>query len=373
MSAYGLPTLRIGAALALANIRYWSTVAPLLARELKRWKHHAEAIPDPLLQATALANLREEGFNAQATATLATLAPRRHRPHLARAILGIQLIYDYLDSLIEQPLTEPLTEGRQLYQALIDAVTLNTTPQPDYYTHKPTSDDGGYLKNLVSEVRASLAQLPSQPAIERTCEQAATRCAEAQTLAHATPPHDLDQLKKWALENSTATDLQWQEYLAGAISSALALHALCATASQAHTGETHATAIDETYLSISAMTTLLDSLIDHDQDMHRLGHTGYTRYYETDTALAEGLKRTVHHATTHARATPNESHHLMTLLGVASYYISAPTSSSGFARPVTTQLRRELQPLITPPLALMYGWRAAKRARGIATRHSTAL
>ncbi len=365
MPAYSnrLPTARIGTALALANIRYWSTVAPLITSELTRWKHHAEAIPDPNLQSIALANLHEEGFNARATATLATLAPRKHRPHVAQAIVGIQLIYDYLDSIIEQPLAEPLAEGRHLYQALIDSVTPKAFTNDNYYAHKPTANDGDYLKKLVSRVRSALAQLPGQTAIEEASERAATRCAEAQTLAHAVSPLDNDQLKRWATHNSSGTGLQWQEHLAGAISSALALHALCAAAGNSHTTKAQALAIDRVYLAISALTTLLDSLIDHDQDVLRTGHIGYTRYYQTEKALADGLKRIISQTTRSARNTTNESHHLMTLIGVAAYYISAPTSSSEFARPVTTQLHRDLQPLMTPTLAIMRVWRTAKALR----------
>jgi hypothetical protein len=53
----------------------------------------------------------------------------------------------------------------------------------------------------------------------------------------------------------------------------------------------------------------------------------------------------------------------MTLVGVVAYYLSAPTAGSAFARPVTRRIRSELQPLIAPTLAVMHGWRLAKRAR----------
>ena len=58
----------------------------------------------------------------------------------------------------------------------------------------------------------------------------------------------------------------------------------------------------------------------------------------------------------------------MTLVGVAAYYISAPTASSDFARPVTRRYASELEPLITPTLVVMRSWRAAKRARGAIAR-----
>src|ERR1700682_3946753 len=152
MSAFGDRPLmaRMGSALVLANARYWSTVAPLVHTQLDYWGQRAEEIPDPALREVALANLREEGFNAQATATLATLAPRKHRKSVVEAVVGLQVIYDYLDSLVERPLADPLGEGHRLYHALVDAVVLNTEPRGNYYTHIPPPDDGGYLEELVS-------------------------------------------------------------------------------------------------------------------------------------------------------------------------------------------------------------------------------
>ena len=62
----------------------------------------------------------------------------------------------------------------------------------------------------------------------------------------------------------------------------------------------------------------------------------------------------------------------MTLVGVAAYYISAPTADSDFARPVTSQVRRELQPLITPTLGVMrLGAPPSKPARPFNAKETT--
>jgi tetraprenyl-beta-curcumene synthase len=370
MSPFGdrLLMARMGLALVLANTRYWSTVAPLVNTQLDYWARRAEEIPDPSLQAVALANLREEGFNAQATATFATLAPRKYRRSVVEAIVGLQLIYDYLDSLVERPLADPLGEGRPLYHALVDAVALNTEPEGDYYAHTPQPDDGGYLEDLVSVVRRALTQLPCLAAIAEVSKHAAERCAEAQVRAHAVPALGREQLTLWARSNAIPAGLQWREFLAGAVSSGLALHALIAAAADPLTSREQALAIDEVYLSVCALTTLLDSLIDYEQD-RSMGQPGYIRYYEDRDALAQGLRSVIHRAAARARDTPNGAYHLMTLVGVVAYYSSAPTASSEFARPITEQIRRELGPIITPTLAVMRAWRIAKRARtAIASR-----
>lgn len=146
--------LRMSKALVLANIRYWIAVAPLVGAQLDHWTRRAGDIPDLQLRQLALLNLREEGFNAQATATLATLAPRRHRKPAAEAIVALQVLYDYLDSLVERPLASPVGDGHHLYRAFLDAVSPASESRGDYYPPTHASLDGGYLHELVCTVRA---------------------------------------------------------------------------------------------------------------------------------------------------------------------------------------------------------------------------
>jgi hypothetical protein len=314
----------------------------------------------------ALTNLREEGFNAQATATLATLAPHNRRTPTIEAIVGLQVIHDYLDSLVERPLANPIRDGRQLYAALRDALDLDTKPKADYYTQLSHTDDGDYLSDLVNVVRRAVVQLPCQALIAEIIGRASTRYAEAQVHAHALGE---DQLKLWAGVNATGTGLRWREFLAGSVSSGLALHALIAAAADPRTSPAGARAIDNFYLLVCALTTLLDGLIDYDQDLQSTGRPGYIRFYEDDDALAQGLKRVIRRATLCAPQTPNGAHHLMTLVGIAAYYSSAPTASSGSALHLTTEVRRELRPLITPTFALMRSWRATRQARCSIAKH----
>lgn len=99
----------------------------------------------------------------------------------------------------------------------------------NYYPPAHESDDDDYLEGLVAVVRGALMRLPSQAAISRVSAHAAKRCAEAQVHAHATAVLGDAQLEGWAITNAIGTGLQWREFLAGAVSSALALHALIAT------------------------------------------------------------------------------------------------------------------------------------------------
>lgn len=373
MSAFGDRRLlaRAGIALMLANARFWPTVAPLTARQLNRWEQRAHTIRDPALQSLALEKLSQERFNAQVAATLATLAPREHRQAVIEAIVAYEVIYDYLDGLTEQPTTDALQHGHELYQAFTDAITPHTTPTGGYYASRPTHDDG-YLGELVHVVRTALGTLPSTPVVTDAALRAARRCAQAQIRAHAEPILGAGQLEAWACEEAEPAGLGWREFLAGAASSVLAIHALIAAAANRHTGPGDARELDETYLSICALSTILDSLIDHQHDT-QTGRDGYLRYYQSHGQLAHDLSTAAHRAIQRASRLPNRAHHVMTLVGVVAYYISAPTATTDFARPVVQHVRRELEPLITPTLAVMHTWRAAKHARGTLPRNSPRL
>ncbi|HXC23462.1 MAG TPA: DUF2600 family protein, partial [Solirubrobacteraceae bacterium] len=263
---------------------------------------------------------------------------------------------------------DPLRDGHDLYRAFTDAIMPHTEPTCDYYSYQ-SSNDGGYLEELVDAVRKALAGLPSATTISHAARRAAARCTAAQVRAHAVPQLGARQLEQWARTEVQGTPLGWQEYLAGAASSVLTIHALIAAAADERTTPKQAAAIDTIYLSIAVLSTMLDSLVDHERDI-QAGQVGYIRYYTDHDHLARDLANAARRVIEYASPLPNGAHHIMTLVGVAAYYISAPTANSDFARPVTSQVRRELKPLLTPTLGVMRTWRAAKRARQVIKRET---
>ena len=144
------------AALVLAYLRYWLTVAPRVRRALRHWHQLAESISDPVLRAQAAGKLHEERANTEAIATLCTLAPRRYRATVLHAVVALQVMYDYLDAVTEHPVTDPLRDGHQLFRAFVVALTPGEAPV-DYYRHHPHRDDSGYLDALVRCARDSIA------------------------------------------------------------------------------------------------------------------------------------------------------------------------------------------------------------------------
>ena len=359
-----------GLALVLANVRYWTTIAPKVRGELTRWRARALEIEEPELRTLALQTLQREGFAAEVAATLATLTPRRHRATAVRAIVAFEVMYDYLDGLTEQPAPDPIANGRMLFKAFTDSVDPSADLDADYYRHCPSPGDGGYLRELATTVKDALACLPSAKALAPAMLQAASRCAEAEVLTHAgtftsTPQVEgcASQAELWARNKAIGSGLEWREYLAGAASSVLAVHALIALAGDEHTTVDHAAPIDAVYLALGALSTMLDSVMDYEEDTEN-GTIAYIRHYGDDRSIiGDRMVHVAQAAARRAHDAPRSVHHLMTLAGVAAYYTSAPSATSELAWPVTSRIQAELQPLITPTLAVMRTWRLAKRLR----------
>lgn len=349
-------------ALVLANARYWTTVAPEVRAQLARWKTRAIKIEDPELRTLALHTLGEQGFAAEVAATLATLTPRRHRAEAIRAIVALEVMYDYLDGLTEQPTPDPLANGRQLFKALTDALDPGAALDEDYYRHHPSGGDDGYLQELAATVKDTLACLPNAQALTPTMLSAAARCAEAEVLTHAATLSNSSLAERWARETTNRSGLDWREYLAGAASSVLAVHALIALAGDERTTAEHAAPIDEVYLALGVLSTMLDSVVDYEQDAAN-GTLAYINHYDDRSVLGARLVEVARGAARRARDAPAGAHHLMTMAGVAAYYTSAPSATSELAWPVTSRIQSELRPLITPTLAVMRAWRLAKRLR----------
>jgi tetraprenyl-beta-curcumene synthase len=349
---------RAAGALVLANVRYWITVAPLVRAELERWRGRAGAIPDPRLRELALAKLDGERFNAEAGAMCATLAPRARRRDVVAAIVALQLLFDLLDGLTEQPLRDPLGDGARLFAPFTDA--LRPGPQPP---SPPTAAEDDYLRELSRAARAAIARLPARESVIEAAAAAAARAAQAQLRMHAAPRLGIDQLREWARSQAHGTGLGWRELAAGAASSVLVVHALIAAAADARTTPARAASIGDAYLSICVLLTLLDSLIDEQHD-ERAGMPGYIDLYQDRELLDRALGETAVRAAGQARALVDAPHHVMMLTGVVAFYTSAPGARGQLARPLVARLHRALAPLIAPTVAFMRAWRLARRVRG---------
>jgi tetraprenyl-beta-curcumene synthase len=347
-------------ALAYAHGRYWSNVAPLVRRLLRSWEARAAEIPDPHLNHLAGNKLRKERFNVEVAAMIATIAPTEHRERAVEAIVALQVMYDFLDALTEQPAPDPIRDGLQQSGAFLDALSVSTPPRRDYYAHYLGGSDAGYLEDLAVTVRDALLGLPAVDAISEILPACAARCAEAQVRVHAVPDVGLGQLERWAGREARNTELEWREWLFGAMGSVVAAHALIALAADRRATVAQAGQLDSTYLSLCVLTTALDHLVDHERDA-LTGDESYLYLYSSRQDLARQIALVTRRVLERVRTIPNGPHHAMILSGVIAYYTSQPGAMGEFARPVTMHIRDQLRPLITPTLATMHAWRVAKR------------
>lgn len=390
-------------ALAVANLRYWPTVAPVMWRELARWRETASEIGDPVLRALAMAKLTDEAFNAEVAATLATLAPRVQRETAVKAIVALEVLFDYLDGRTEQwgldagsrstgeqddlnsevnlgrdlvhsqaiaqrgradIYTDAVREGERLYAAFAAAVDGKSIAE------RAASETGGehkagdveYLGALSHAVYEQASKLPGFAAVANVACTAAVRCGQAQARLHVAAVTGDGALEEWARRSCSASGLGWREFVGGAASSVLAMHALIAAAASESVSELDALRIDAAYVAIGAVITTLDSLVDEEGDALR-GELGYIRLFESRSDVEERLVELVSEALARAQATPNGEHHAMTLAGIAAYYTTHPGARSPAARPAASAVRRELAPTIWPALGVMRCWRAGKSAR----------
>lgn len=349
-------------ALALANLRFWPTVAPTMWRSLEHWRGATARIDDPALRLMALEKLRHEAFNAEVAATLATLAPHRERERVTEAIVALEVMFDYLDGRTEQlpEVEDPIAWAQQLLDTMTGPFR---APAPG---SEPDGDDGRYLAGLSEYVRRRVEPLRSFDAIRDRALAAAARCAEAQSMLHASARLGDRQLESWARERCEGSGLEWRDYLGGCASSILAAHALIAAGARPAVTSFQASAIDDAYLAIGALITMLDSTVDEHEDLAS-GRPGYMRLFAPGErgAHAHALARLALERCSH---TPEAPHHAMTLCGVVAYYSSHPGARAASARPVVDAVRAELGTAVQPTLAVMRGWRAAKKARARAGR-----
>lgn len=350
--------VRTWGALVLANVRYWSTVSPLVRAQLRRWRRRAGEIDDEALKALAVRKLREEHFNAEVAATLATIAPAGSRETVLRAVVALEVLFDYLDGRSERLGREPLQEARETLRPFLDAVGVGGGGAAEG-GGEARGADGRYVAELVAEVRAMLADLPGAAAVRPSAARAAARCMEAQARVHAAPWIGVEQVRLWAGEDAQGGPLRWREHLAGACSSVLAIHALLALAARPHATPHEAQALEELYLCIAVMPTTLDSVVDRERDL-RSGEPMHIDHYRDMEELARSLSDVAAKAIACARAAPDGAHHVMTLAGVLSYYLTAPGARGPFGRQVSGHLPRGLTILMAPTLIVMRTWRAAK-------------
>ncbi len=259
-----------------AAARYWLSVYPRVRREARHWRGRARRIPDPTLRRLALATQLQERGNLEGAAAFAVLAPRAQRARVVRAVVAFQVIYDYVDTLAEQPSTDPVGNGRELHRALASALDPDDAGEHrDYYAYSLRRDDGGYLRELIDACATAFGALPSHASLAAPAQAAVRRIVAFQSLAHGGENGHEDAARafsRWAdAQIPAGSGLKWWETAAGAASSLLVFALIAAAAEESVRGE-EIVAIERAYFPwIGALHLLLDSLIDQADDLRPAG------------------------------------------------------------------------------------------------------
>jgi tetraprenyl-beta-curcumene synthase len=369
------PTNRSVCLFAGAAGCYWFRVFPVAYRAQRRLLARAEAIPDPMLRADALASHHEKGSNSEGLAALAVLAPARHRTAVVRSLVAYQLMLDYLDGVSERPSDDPLANGLVLHKAFEVALDPDAAPV-DYYAHSPARADGGYLDELIAVCRASLRELPSYEAARAPLQRQARLCRESQALNHALGSAAvLDQLDNWAARTASESELEpgfeWWELIAAAAASSLCVGALLALAATPGATEDEARRVEAAYFPwASGLNALLDSLVDLDEDPEDASHM---RRYDSHEHAAERLATIASGARERVSALPDGALHEAILAAMGALYLVHEDAWRPGREPISLAVCGALGPLTRPSLAVHVLRRGGRGSRALlAARRSRA-
>jgi tetraprenyl-beta-curcumene synthase len=337
--------LSLTGAFAAAAVRYWLTVFPRVSSELRHWRRSANRIADPNLRQLALASLAKRG-NMEGAAAFATFVPPRTRGSAIRALVAFQAIYNYADLLAEQPAADPVGNARDVHQALLMALD----PSGESSTHDAhlagERVDHDFLAEMIAACETASWQLPSYGTVAATTCRAAERIVAFQSLSLG----QQGELESWAdsLGPPSAGRAWWE--VAAAAGSSLSVHALLAAAASPELTAQDVAAIDAAYFPcIGALHSLLDSLVDEQED----AATGQLRLldcYPSRRQATAGLQQLATRALAAARELPGGADHALLVTAMACSYLAAPEASSSGVHKLARQVRASLGPLARPML-----------------------
>jgi tetraprenyl-beta-curcumene synthase len=308
---------------------YWLGVFPCARREFRHWRLRADEIIDPALRRLAFEAQRTKRENLEGAVAFATFAPHVSRKLVIRAITAYQVAFDYIDTISEQPGADPMANGQRLNQALLHALEPQShSPHPDYYAHSHQREDTGYLRDLVDTCRTALQALPSYAAIADSVWRVTARIVAYQSLNHGDANGSFDAFSRWArAETRQESGLRWWE-VGAAAGSPLPVFARIAAGARPRTERQHALAVEGAYYPwIASLSSLLDSLIDHGEDVAE-GQRSLIDYYSSPTETATRLQSLASQAVGCTKALADGQQHTMILAAMAGFYHAMPQAST---------------------------------------------
>jgi tetraprenyl-beta-curcumene synthase len=343
-----LPIGRRALAFAWAAGRYWLGTFPIVRHEMRRLRRRAHDIPDPVLRSLALDAQQRKWASLEGAAAFAAFAPARHRALLVRLLIYLQAIFDYADTLAEQPTERPVANARQLHTAFLVALG-EGTPHTDYYRHHDHRCDGGYLDELVEATRVPIGRLPSYTVVAPAVMRHAQRIVFYQSHINLAREQEHPRLARWARAQPAGDRLRWWE-LAAACGSSLAVFAHLVAAASPTLSHSEAQAIDDLYWPwAQSLHISLDSLIDHAED-HATGQHNLLDHYSCRQEMAARLGQLARETVKRADGLPS---HALILDGMVALYLSDKHAWTPFARSASERILAAAGPFAKPALLLL--------------------
>jgi tetraprenyl-beta-curcumene synthase len=334
---------------ASASRRYWLGVFPVVQREIHRLKRCAGRIPDLSLRTLALDAQDRKRASLEGAAAFAVFTPRLGRYDLARLLVDLQGVFDYADTLMEQPSHAPASNARRLHDACIVALQ-SDAPHADYYEFHARNDDGGYLVSLVERCRAVVGSLPSYGLVAETVTRHACRVVFYQSRVNLASADDHPALARWASKQPAGSQLKWWE-LGAACGSSLAIFAHLAAAADPNLTRNEVEAIEALYWPwAEALHIMLDSLIDRAED-HATNQLNLLDYYASQEEAVERLGLLAGEMVRRAETVP--PHHRLILAAMVALYLSDEQAWIPSARPATERILEATGTYARPAMLLL--------------------
>lgn len=298
----------------------FSTLIPIIDRELKGWREKAEAIPDEELRSQAIASIASKAFHCRGGGVFSLLAGEK-RDESIRFIVAYQTISDYLDNLCDRSTSLDPKDFRLLHQAMKDALTPGASVK-NYYSYRAEQDDGGYLAELVQTCQDILREVEGYEGIQDTIVDLEELYADLQVYKHVRVADRMPHLIKWYSENKQkALGLSWYEF-AAASGSTLGIFCLVSYALAGKMTDSLTNLVVEAYFpSIQALHILLDYYIDqHEDEME--GDLNFCSYYRDHVQLLERLQYFLLLAEDRVAALPDAGFHQFIPKGLVALYLS---------------------------------------------------
>lgn len=328
--------------------------------EIRAWRAHAVAIPDPALRRDALGALEGKRGHADGAALFWTL-PRVRSDDLLRALVRYELLQDFLDTVTEPGAAVGPDDGEPLYLALADALDLDRTIA-DYHAGCGR-DDGGYLAALVAGCRDGCRALPGYDVVQPLLVREARR-SRVLVINHRGEEGSRDvELRRWAAQHLLGErDLQWFERTAAA-SGWITTLALLAAAANARVTPEEAAATHAAYFPWLAMAlTMLDSYADQAEDRANGDHS-YVGHYATPEAVVERLCESVARAASGVLGLPDGERHAVLLGCMIALYLSKDSARAPVLRDSSAQIAAAGGTLPKLLLPVLRTWRICNGQR----------